>query len=89
MAHYKKEDPDTGLETKEILLSQPAKGQTYLDQLSACLHKKDDRESGSRFKKIELFWPHELLEVRYDFRLKNPRRISARVRNSVSLLQMF
>ena len=89
MAHYKKEDPDTGLETKEILLSQPAKGEKYLDQLSPYLHMKDDRERGSPFKKIELFWPHELLEVRYDFRLKIPKKISVRVQNSVSLPQMF
>ena len=89
MVHYKKEDPDTGLETKEILLSEPTEGQSYLDQLSPYVHMKDDRERGSPFKKIELFWPHELLEVRYDFRLKIPRKISVRVRNSVSLQQMF
>lgn len=63
VAHYKNEDPKTGQTTKEILLNQPKEGQSYLAQLSPYLHIKDDRQRGSPFKKIELFWPHELLKV--------------------------
>ena len=58
MAHFKdKERPE-----KIILLNESTE-QGYLQQISPYVHVKTDRERGSIFKKIELFWPHSLLEV--------------------------
>ena len=37
--------------------------ESFLQQISPYVHVKSDREKGSIYKKIELFWPHQLLEV--------------------------
>ena len=66
MAHFKDTDPKTGHETWECFLEQPAEAsdESYLQQLSPFVHVKDtDREKGSVYKKIELFWPHQPLQV--------------------------
>ena len=66
VAHFKDKDPKTGHETCEYFLEQPteASDESYLQQLSPFVHMKDtDREKGSVYKKIELFWPHQLLQV--------------------------
>ena len=65
VVHFKDKDPETGLKTKEILLEQPtgSSDQSFLDQISPYIHVKTDREKGSIVKKIELFWPHNVLEV--------------------------
>ena len=65
VVHFKDKDPETGLQTKEILLEQPtgSSDQSFLDQISPYIHVKTDREKGSIVKKIELFWPHNVLEV--------------------------
>ena len=66
VAHFKDKDPVTGLPTKEIPLLKPSTGstqQSYLQQISPFVHVKSEREKGSTYKKIELFWPHSLLEV--------------------------
>jgi len=66
LAHFKDKDPDTGLPTKVINLRGHSTGsteQTYLQQISPYVHVKSEREKGSIYKKIELFWPHSLLEV--------------------------
>ena len=63
MAHYKDKDPETGLPTKECSLENASSGESYLEQISPYVHWKSDREKGSIYKKIELFWPHQLLEV--------------------------
>ena len=66
VAHFKDTDPKTGHETWEYFLEQPAEAsdESYLQQLSPFVHVKDtDREKGSVYKKIELFWPHQLLQV--------------------------
>ena len=66
VAHFKDKDPKTGHETWEYFLEQPteASDESYLQQLSPFVHVKDtDREKGSVYKKIELFWPHQLLQV--------------------------
>ena len=66
VAHFKDKDPKTGLETKVIPLRElPTESteQNYLQKISPFVHVKSEREKGSIYKKIELFWPHSLLEV--------------------------
>ena len=67
VAHYKDKDPETGLPTKVVALREcqgrESTEQGYLQQITPYVHVKSDRERGSIFKKIELFWPHSLLEV--------------------------
>ena len=67
VAHFKDKDPDTGFPTKVIQLKEnpntTSEKQSYLQQISPFVHVKSDREKGSIYKKIELFWPHDLLEV--------------------------
>ena len=60
-AHFK--DGDRPAQT--IVLEQPtgSSGKSYLDQISSFVHVDTHREHGSGFEKIELFWPHKLLEV--------------------------
>ncbi|KAJ7349515.1 mitofusin, partial [Desmophyllum pertusum] len=61
VAHFK----DKELPEKTILLSQSMETsqQNYLQQISSFVHVKSDREKGSDYKKIELYWPHSLLKV--------------------------
>ena len=61
VAHFKDKDPETGLPTKVIQLKECEEG--YLQQISPYVHVENDREIGSNFKKVELFWPHSLLKV--------------------------
>ena len=66
VAHFKDKDPDTGQSTKSTLLREhqtDSSEESYLQQISPYVHVKNDREKGSVFKKIELFWPHNLLQV--------------------------
>ena len=63
VAHFKDKDPETGLPTMEFPLATGSSEQSYLQQISHYVHVKSDREKGSIYKKIELFWPHQLLEV--------------------------
>lgn len=53
--HYKDKDPETGLDTKTISLDVQT---DYIGHISNYVHEK-----GSNYKKVELFWPHELLQV--------------------------
>ena len=59
VAHFKGKDPETGETEKTVWLGQ----QSYLDEISSFVHVKVNRKKGSDFKKIELFWPHSLLQV--------------------------
>ena len=66
VAHFKDKDPETGLQTKVIPLREPptdSTKQSYLQQISPFVHVKSEREKSSAYEKIELFWPHSLLEV--------------------------
>ena len=66
VAHFKDKDPETGQSTKEITLEKTASEsseQSYLEQISPYVHVKTERDEGSPFRKIELFWPHSLLQV--------------------------
>ena len=65
VAHFKDKDPETGLPTKVISLDGSAETsqQSYLRQISSYVHEKTNREKGSDYEKIELFWPHDLLKV--------------------------
>ena len=63
VAHFKDKDPKTGLPTKTIRLLESPTEQSYLQQISPYVHVKSEREKGSIYKKIELFWPHILLQV--------------------------
>ena len=58
--HYKEEGKAP--ETKYLTESSP-----YIDQISEFVHVKSAslREKASSYKKVELFWPHRLLQVRY------------------------
>ena len=58
VVHFKDKDPETGETTKKIPLHKPNDQSTYLEQISSYVHQKD-----SMFEKVELFWPHELLQV--------------------------
>ena len=65
--HYKKEGKAP--ETKNLTESSP-----YIDQISEFVHVKSAslREKASSYKKVELFWPHRLLQVRdYDDHASN------------------
>ena len=61
VAHFKDKDPETGLPTKVIPIMECEEG--YLQQISPYVHVENNREMGSNFKKVELFWPHSLLKV--------------------------
>ena len=66
VAHFKDKDPETGLQTKVIPLREPptdSTEQSHLQQILLFVHVKSEHEKGSIYKKIELFWPHSLLEV--------------------------
>ena len=58
MTHFKDQD-----RPEKIILLKESTEEGYLQQISPYVHVKTDRERGSIFKKIELFWPHSLLEV--------------------------
>ena len=58
VVHFKDKDPETGETTKNIPLDEPFEQSSYRKQISTFVHKK-----GSSFKKVELFWPHDLLQV--------------------------
>lgn len=57
--HFKESRP------AQTIVLEPAEscGKSYREQISSFVHIGTDREKGSNFKKIELFWPHSLLEV--------------------------
>lgn len=58
--HYK----DDKKVPEEINLKDPEQGESYIVQLNHYLAQSDHRDQGSQFKKIEVYWPHELLQVR-------------------------
>ena len=60
VAHLKDKDPETGLETKSIFLEQQpgSSEQSYIWHAQIYSYASDPA-----FKKIELFWPHSLLQV--------------------------
>ncbi|KAL9963743.1 hypothetical protein ACROYT_G027277 [Oculina patagonica] len=65
VAHFKDKDPETGCPTRAISLLEHSEGtseQSFFQQISPFVHVKSDREKGSIYKKIEIFWPHQLLE---------------------------
>ena len=66
VAHFK--DKGSGDTSKTVLLDKPSEAseQSYLKQISKFVHLKTNREKGSDYKKIELFWPHNLLKVRHE-----------------------
>ena len=70
VAHFKNKDPETGSSTRTVQLreSRETSQQSNLEKISSFVHVKTDREKGSDYKKIELFWPHNLLKVGYDSR---------------------
>ena len=66
VVHFK--DKGSGDTSGTVLLEKPteASEQSYLKQISQFVHRKTDREKGSDYEKIELFWPHDLLKVRHE-----------------------
>ena len=69
VAHFKNKDPQ-GHSTRTVQLRQSGETpeQSNLEKISSFVHVKTDREKGSDYKKIELFWPHNLLKVGYESR---------------------
>ena len=70
VAHFKDKDPLTGRVRKIIRLLEndpntTSEEKNYLQQISSFVHAKSDCEKGSIYEKIELFWPHSLLQVLY------------------------
>ena len=63
VAHFKDKDPKTGSPIMKFPLKAESSEQSYLQQISSYVHVKNDREKGSIYNKIELFWPHQLLKV--------------------------
>ena len=65
VAHLKDTDSKTGL-TSTMFLENPTEssGKSYLQQISPFVHVKGaDRGKGTIYKKVEIFWPHQLLKV--------------------------
>ena len=58
VVHFKDNDPETGETTKNIPLDEPFEQSSCREQISTFVHK-----DGLLFKKVELFWPHDLLQV--------------------------
>ncbi|XP_068737136.1 uncharacterized protein [Montipora capricornis] len=62
VAHFKDKDPETSQPTRVIHLKDNPERDSYLKQIAPYVHLEREREEGSIYKKIELFWPHRLLE---------------------------
>jgi dimethylaniline monooxygenase (N-oxide forming) len=57
-------DQQTKLQPKTIPLEPEEEGKSYQDQIEPFVSQKQgDREKGSEYLKVEIFWPHKLLEV--------------------------
>ena len=71
VAHFKDKDPETGLTKKTVWLGQSMETSqiSYLEEISSFVHLETDREQGSIYKKVELFWPHTLLQVGNELKL--------------------
>ena len=53
------------LPPKTVRLKEPhVCRKSYKAQIAPYVHKKKDRGEGSRYEKVEIFWPNELLQVR-------------------------
>ena len=61
VVHFKDKDPETGETTKTIPVNKPNDPSSYLEQISTYVFNK--LNDGSTFKRVELFWPHDLLQV--------------------------
>ena len=57
MVRFKDKDP----ETKLLVQPTGSSDKSYLEQISSFVDEKTGK--GSDVKKVELFWPHSLLEV--------------------------
>ena len=69
VAHFKNKDPQGhSTRTVELHQSRETPEQSNFEKISSFVHVKTDREKGSDYKKIELFWPHNLLKVGYESR---------------------
>ena len=66
VAHFK--DKGSGYTSRTVLLDKPSEAseQSYLQQICEFVHLKRNREKGSDYEKIVLFWPHNLLKVRHE-----------------------
>ena len=61
--HFKNKDPVTGLTTKSFKLKEEKGRKSVLDQISKYVNKSNDRKKVNPYEKVELFWPHPLLQV--------------------------
>ena len=61
VVHFKDKDPETGETTKKIPFNKPNEPSSYREQISTYVFNK--LKDGLMFKKVELFLPHDLLQV--------------------------
>jgi hypothetical protein len=70
VVHYKY-DKDQKVKTPSATIELKTKeqcGYTYQQQIASFVYlDQKDREKGSDYDKVELFWPHELLQVYIDY----------------------
>ena len=66
IVHYKYDrDQQVKLPPKPVRLQTKEEcGKTYQEQISQYIYlDENERQTGSDYEKVELFWPHELLQV--------------------------
>ena len=55
---------DNDKATTTVLESNENSSESFRDKIAPFVHlEQGDRDTGSSYKKVEIFWPHELLEV--------------------------
>ena len=66
IVHYKYNRDQRGRPLPKIVLLQTKEecGKTYQEQIYPYIYlDQNERETGSEYEKVELLWPHELLQV--------------------------
>lgn len=66
VAHYKNDGsrPGPPIPPKSVILTNPdVSNKSYRDQISSYVNLKKDRDEGSAYKRVEIFWPNKLLKV--------------------------
>ena len=63
--HYKYDrDQKTKPPSRHIPLTEEKSGKSYQEQINSYLYlEQTEREKGSGYEKVEIAWPHELLQV--------------------------
>ena len=67
IVHYKYDDDqlEKRQPTQHSLKTQEECGKSYQEQITPFVFlEQTQREEGSNYEKVEIFWPHELLQVK-------------------------